>query len=94
MRYSVSDTAEYGDYVAGERVIGAESKAAMRQLLKEIQDGTFARNWIAENENGRPNFNRRRAAEGEHTIERVGRELRRMMPFVNPKEVVPGAGGA
>jgi ketol-acid reductoisomerase len=94
MRYSVSDTAEYGDYVAGERVIGAESKAAMKQLLTDIQDGTFARNWIAENENGRPNFNRRRAAEGEHTIERVGRDLRRMMPFVNPKEVVPGAGGA
>ena len=94
MRYSVSDTAEYGDYVAGERVIGKESKAAMKQLLTEIQDGTFARNWIAENENGRPNFNRRRAAEGEHTIERVGRDLRRMMPFVNPKEVVPGAGGA
>jgi ketol-acid reductoisomerase len=94
MRYSVSDTAEYGDYVAGERVIGAESKAAMKQLLKEIQDGTFAKNWIKENEDGRPNFNKRRAAEGEHKIEQVGRELRRMMPFVNPKEVVPGAGGA
>jgi ketol-acid reductoisomerase len=94
MRYSVSDTAEYGDYIAGERVIGAESKAAMRQLLSDIQDGTFARNWIQENEQGRPNFERRRAAEGEHPIEKVGRELRRMMPFVNPKEVVPGAGGA
>ena len=94
MRYSVSDTAEYGDYVAGERVIGAESKAAMRKLLDEIQDGTFARNWIKENEDGRPNFNKRRAAESEHTIEKVGRELRRMMPFVTPKEVVPGAGGA
>ncbi len=94
MRYSVSDTAEYGDYVAGERVIGAESKAAMKKLLQEIQDGTFAKNWIKENEDGRPSFNRRRAAEGEHRIEQVGRELRRMMPFVNPKEVVPGAGGA
>jgi len=94
MRYSVSDTAEYGDYVAGPRVIGEESRAAMRQLLKEVQDGTFARNWIEENEKGRPEFDRRRAAEAEHSIERVGRDLRRMMPFVNPKEVVPGAGGA
>jgi ketol-acid reductoisomerase len=94
MRYSVSDTAEYGDYVAGDKVIGEQSRAAMRQLLKNVQDGSFAREWMEENERGRPNFERKRAAEGEHTLERVGRELRRMMPFVNPREVVPGAGGA
>ena len=94
MRYSVSDTAEYGDYVAGPRVINEQSRAEMRRLLEEVQNGKFAREWIEENENGRPNFNRRRAAEGEHTLEQVGRKLRRMMPFVNPKEVVPGAGGA
>ena len=94
MRYSVSDTAEYGDYVAGPRVINDQSRAEMRRLLEEIQSGKFAREWIEENEKGRPNFDRRRAAEGEHTLEQVGRKLRRMMPFVNPKEVVPGAGGA
>jgi ketol-acid reductoisomerase len=94
MRYSVSDTAEYGDYVAGPRVINEQSRAEMRRLLEEIQNGKFAREWIEENEKGRPNFDRKRAAEGEHILEQVGRKLRRMMPFVNPKEVVPGAGGA
>jgi ketol-acid reductoisomerase len=94
MRYSVSDTAEQGDYVAGDKVIGPHARAAMKQLLADVQSGKFAREWIEENENGRPNFTRRRAAESEHQIERVGRDLRRMMPFVNPKEVVPGAGGA
>ena len=94
MRYSVSDTAEYGDYVAGREVINAESRAAMQKLLDRIQDGTFAHNWIEENEKDRPNFNRRRVEEGQHQLESVGRELRRMMPFVNPREVVPGAGGA
>jgi ketol-acid reductoisomerase len=94
MRFSVSDTAEYGDYIAGRAVIGDESRAAMRKLLADVQDGTFARAWIEENEKGRPEFERRRAEEGEHPIEKVGRDLRRMMPFVNPKEVVPGAGGA
>ncbi len=94
MRYSVSDTAEYGDYVAGREVINDSSRAAMKQLLKNIQDGTFAKNWIEENEKGRPAFDERRVEEGKHVLERVGVELRRMMPFVNPREVVPGAGGA
>ena len=94
MRYSVSETAEYGDYVAGARVINDQSRAEMRKLLEEIQSGKFAKDWIEENEQGRPNFERKRAAEGEHILEQVGRNLRRMMPFVNPKEVVPGAGGA
>ena len=94
MRYSVSDTAEYGDYIAGPRVINDESREAMRQLLGAVQDGSFARDWIAENENGRPNFNQCRMADVDHPIETAGRALRRMMPFVNAREVVPGAASA
>ncbi len=66
----------------------------MRELLTEIQNGTFAEEWIEENYQGRPNFNRMRATDREHPIEQVGKELRRMMPFVNPREVEPGSGGA
>lgn len=94
MRYSVSDTAEYGDYHAGPRIVTEETKAAMRELLVEIQNGTFAEEWIEENYQGRPTFNRLRAADTEHPIEQVGRQLRSMMPFVQPREVVPGSGGA
>lgn len=88
MRYSISDTAEYGDYVAGRRVVNEQSRLVMKQLLNEIQDGSFAQRWIEENRKGRPNFNRLRERNTEHPIEVVGRELRRMMPFINPKEVV------
>jgi ketol-acid reductoisomerase len=91
MRYSVSDTAEYGDYVAGPRVINAESRRAMSALLAEVRDGSFARAWISENERGRPEFNQYRRADISHTIETTGASLRRMMPFVQAKEVVPGA---
>ncbi|MCC7044494.1 MAG: ketol-acid reductoisomerase [Acidobacteria bacterium] len=84
MRYSISDTAEYGDYVAGPRIVTDETKKAMKQLLAEIQDGTFAKNWIAEHEAGRPNFNATRAAEQNQILEKVGADLRQMMPFVNP----------
>src|SRR5689334_20582169 len=94
MRYSVSDTAEYGDYVAGARIITDDTRAAMRQLLEEVRNGAFASAWIDENRNGRPQFNRRRREDAAHPIENVGRELRRMMTFVHPKEVIPGAGGA
>lgn len=94
MRYSVSDTAEYGDYHAGSRIITEQTKAAMRELLADIQSGAFAEEWIEENHQGRPNFNRMRAADTQHPIEQVGRELRHMMPFVNPRDVVPGSGGA
>jgi ketol-acid reductoisomerase len=92
MRYSVSDTAEYGDYVAGPQIVTEDTKKAMKRLLARVRDGSFAREWIAENRNGRPNFNRMRAREAEHPLERVGRELRRRMPFLNPKEVTPGQG--
>ncbi len=94
MRYSISDTAEYGDYHAGPRIVTEQTKAAMRELLADIQSGAFAEEWIEENHQGRAAFNRMRAADTEHSIEQVGRQLRGMMPFVQPKEVVPGAGGA
>jgi ketol-acid reductoisomerase len=94
MRFSVSDTAEWGDYVAGKQVINDQSRAAMKQLLTNIQNGTFAEDWIDENHNNRPRFNAARNADVDHKIEVVGRELRRMMPFVNPREVIPGQGGS
>src|ERR1700694_2374856 len=94
MRYSVSDTAEYGDYVAGPRIVDSRTRQTMRVLLSEIRDGSFAREWIAETASGQPRFKRTRAAETNHRIEDVGRSLRRMMPFVNAKEVVPGAASA
>jgi ketol-acid reductoisomerase len=94
MRHSVSDTAEFGDYVAGPQIVNAQTKETMRQLLARIQDGTFARDWIEENETGRNNFNCARKQDIDHPIERVGRDLRRMMPFIQPKEVRPGQGGA
>ena len=84
MRYSISDTAEYGDYTAGPQIINAESRAAMKRLLGEIQDGTFARNWILENQAGRPNFNAMRRHDADHPVEKVGRELRAMMPWLKP----------
>jgi ketol-acid reductoisomerase len=94
MRYSVSDTAEWGDYTAGPKIITDDTRKAMQQILADIQGGAFAEDWIEENHNGRPRFNAYRSADVDHRIEQVGRDLRRMMPFVNPKEVVPGAGGA
>jgi ketol-acid reductoisomerase len=87
MRYSVSDTAEHGDYTAGPRIITEDTRATMRQLLKDIQDGTYAHSWLEENARGRPWFNARRAEERQHPIEQVGRRLRSMMPWLNPKEI-------
>jgi ketol-acid reductoisomerase len=84
MRYSISDTAEYGDYTAGQRIVTAETKATMRQILKEIQDGTFAKNWIAENETGSQKFKAMREADRNHPVEVVGAKLRNMMPFLDP----------
>jgi ketol-acid reductoisomerase len=84
MRYSVSDTAEYGDYVAGEKVVTDETRKAMKALLTNIQNGKFAKQWIAENQTGLPEFKARRQAERDHQIERVGEELRSMMPFLKP----------
>ncbi|HEV2084995.1 MAG TPA: hypothetical protein VGR09_07925, partial [Gemmatimonadales bacterium] len=81
MRHSISDTAEYGDYTRGPRVITEETRAEMRRILDAIQDGSFAREWLAENRAGRANFERLRKADHDHEIERVGAELRAMMPW-------------
>ena len=90
MRYSVSDTAEHGDYTAGQKIITEETRGAMQELLNDIQDGTYAQNWIEENRNGRPNFNKTRSQEQEILLEQVGRDLRAMMPFVDPVVVKAG----
>ena len=90
MRYSVSDTAEHGDYTAGPRLITEETKFIMHEILTEIQDGTYAKNWIEENQNGRPWFNEQRRLGQDHLIERVGANLRSMMPFIQPVTIRPG----
>ncbi len=87
MRYSVSDTAEFGDYRSGPRVVTDETKAAMKQLLSEIRDGSFAKEWVNEHRAGRPKFNAARKRDRDHTLEQVGAQLRAMMPFVKPKVV-------
>jgi ketol-acid reductoisomerase len=81
MRYSISDTAEFGDYSVGDRIITEETKKEMRRVLSEIQSGEFARKWIGENEAGRPNFLRRRKEESELLVEKVGAELRAKMSW-------------
>ncbi len=85
MRYSVSDTAEYGDYESGKRMITDETKAEMRKVLTEIQDGTFARNWINENKVGRPHFLATRRIKSEHGLEKIGKELRKMYSWNEEK---------
>ena len=82
MRYSVSDTAEYGDYSRGPMVIDESVKENMKRVLGAVQDGSFAREWIAENDEGRPRFNRLRKENAEHPIESVGKEMREMMSFL------------
>ncbi len=86
MRYSVSDTAEYGDYMSGPRVIDAHVRETMRTILGEIRDGSFAKRWIAEGRRGAPELLRIRARERDSQIERVGRSLRRMMPWLPRRE--------
>ncbi len=81
MRYSISDTAEFGDYEVGKRIITAETKKEMKKVLSEIQDGTFAKNWILENQSGRAHFNATRRLQREHQVEEVGRNLRKMMSW-------------
>ncbi len=95
MRYSVSDTAEWGDLVSGPRVINAGVKAEMKKILTEIQDGTFAAAWIKENEIGRPRYRELREAGKNHPIEQIGKKLRAMMPFVSAgkKSVTEISGG-
>ena len=86
MRYSVSDTAEYGDYSRGPRVIDENVKENMRKVLKEVQDGSFAREWISENDEGRPTFDKLRKENSDHPIEKVGKELRDVMTFLKDSD--------
>lgn len=86
MNYSVSETAEYGGLTRGKRIVNEESRAAMQEILSEIQTGTFAREWLCENLINQPVLKRLRDIDYNHPLEKVGRELRRMMPWVNPKE--------
>ncbi|HHW24967.1 MAG TPA: ketol-acid reductoisomerase [Bacillota bacterium] len=82
MRYSISDTAEYGDYVTGKRIITEETRKEMKKVLAEIQDGTFARNWILENQVGRPHFNAMRRQHTESLLVKIGQQLRSQMSFI------------
>jgi len=87
MRYSVSNTAEYGDYTRGPRIVTEQTKAEMKKILAEIRSGQFARDWILENKAGAPSFKAMRRSERNHPIEEVGRRLRRLMPWIKSKEV-------
>ena len=87
MRYSVSNTAEYGDYTRGPRIVTQETRAEMKRILREIQTGQFAREWILENKAGAPVFKALRRQDRELLIEKVGRQLRKLMPWIKAKEV-------
>jgi ketol-acid reductoisomerase len=90
MRYSISDTAEYGDYTAGPRIVTDATRAEMKKMLTEIQNGTFAKKWIEENKTGRKNFTEMRKKEAGLQVEEVGARLRAAMPFLDPVEVKDG----
>lgn len=94
MRQVVSDTAEYGDYITGPKIITDETKKAMKQVLADIQDGTFAKNWIHENDTGREGFLKLRAENEGHPVEQVGAELRGMMPFLKSGKAARDAASA
>ena len=83
MRDSISDTAEYGDLVAGKQVINDKSREAMKKLLTDIQEGEFAKQWLLENQVGRPGYNRKKAIDEDHLIEKVGAELRSKMNYLD-----------
>ncbi|NLY47888.1 MAG: ketol-acid reductoisomerase [Clostridiales bacterium] len=88
MRYSISNTAEYGDYITGPKIITEETKNTMRKVLADIQDGTFAKNWLLENQIGCPNFLAKRRIEAQHPLEKVGAELRNMMSWTKKKKLL------
>lgn len=88
MRYSISNTAEYGDYITGPKIVTEDTKNAMRKVLSDIQDGTFARNWLLENQIGCTNFNAKRRIESQHQLEKVGAELRQMMSWTQKKKLI------
>jgi ketol-acid reductoisomerase len=87
MRYSISDTAEHGDYTGGPKIVTDDTRLAMKKILSDIQSGDYARGWIAENENGRPWFTKQRQAEQHILVEQVGEKLRAMMPFLKPVKI-------
>jgi ketol-acid reductoisomerase len=89
MRYSVSDTAEHGDYTGGPRLVTDETRAEMKRMLEEIRSGAYAEKWIKENEAGRPWFDAQRTSERTQLLEEVGTRLRAMMPFLDAVEVTP-----
>ena len=92
MRYSVSDTAEHGDYTGGPKIVTDETRKTMKKMLEDIQSGEYARSWIAENAAGRPTFNKTRDAEQNQLIEQVGAKLRKLMPFLKPVTVKQDTG--
>jgi ketol-acid reductoisomerase len=94
MRDGISNTAQFGDYTRGPRVIGEESKAAMRTILKEIQSGAFAQEWVAEHAAGKPRFNDYKRRSDAHPIERIGATLRSLMPWMREKQTVASAPAA
>src|SRR5947207_10272734 len=90
MRYSVSDTAEHGDYTGGPKIVTEDTRRAMQKLLEDVRSGEYARAWMAEHAAGRPNFNATRQAERQHPIEEVGARLRQLMPFLRPVRIEDG----
>ncbi|MCA1907425.1 MAG: ketol-acid reductoisomerase, partial [Magnetospirillum sp.] len=91
MRYSISNTAEYGDYVTGPRIITEETKAEMKRVLEDIQQGRFVRDWMLECKAGQPSFKATRRIQAEHPIEQVGERLRGMMPWIAKNKLVDKA---
>jgi ketol-acid reductoisomerase len=91
MRYSISNTAEYGDYKTGPRIITPETKAEMKRVLEDIQSGRFTRDWMLECKAGQPSFKATRRNEAEHDIEQVGEKLRAMMPWIGKGKLVDKA---
>ena len=91
MNYSISNTAEYGEYVSGPRIVTAETKAEMKRVLDDIQSGRFVRDWMLENKAGQPSFKAIRRRDAEHPIEEVGARLRAMMPWITKGKLVDKA---
>jgi len=91
MRYSISNTAEYGDYVSGPRVITSETKKEMKRILDDIQSGRFVRDFVLENKAGQPSFKATRRINAEHPIEKIGEKLRTMMPWIGKNKLVDKA---
>ena len=88
MRYSISNTAEYGDYITGPKIITDDTKKAMKQILTDIQDGSFAKDWLLENKAGSPHFRAMRRNESEHELEKIGSELRKLYSWSDGEKLI------